>query len=113
MMEPPGPVEFRDDGTMKTAPWIVDASDPRYDAAALERIAAWPPPRPFVVNAALTPLRDATWHDVASTYVVTLRDSALHPDTQREMATRATRVMEMDCDHDIVAVFPDKIAELL
>jgi hypothetical protein len=29
------------------------------------------------------------------------------------MATRATRVMEMDCDHDIMAVFPDEIAELL
>jgi len=113
MMEPPLPVDFRDDGTMKTATRIVDDSDQRYDAAALERITAWPPPRPFVVSAAVTPLRDAAWHDVPSTYVVTLRDSFLHPDTQREMATRATRVMEMDCDHDIVAVFPDEIAELI
>jgi hypothetical protein len=98
---------------MKTATRIVDDGDQRYDAAALQRIAAWPPPRPFVVSAALTPLRDAAWHDVPSTYVVTLRDSFLHPDTQREMATRATRVMEMDCDHDIMAVFPGEIAELL
>ncbi len=113
MMEPPLPIDFRDDGTMKTAPWTVDESDPRYDAAVLERIAAWPPPRPFVVSAALTPLRDAAWRDVPSTYVVTLRDSALHPETQREMATRASRVMQMDCDHDIMAVFPHEIAELL
>lgn len=113
MMEPPVPVDFRDDGTMQAATWIVDESDQRYDAAALERIAARPPPRPFVVSAAVTPLRGAAWHGVPSTYVVTLRDSFLHPDTQREMATRASRVVEMDCDHDITAVFPDEIAELL
>jgi pimeloyl-ACP methyl ester carboxylesterase len=113
MMEAPLPVDLRDDGTMKSERRIVDDSDQRYDGAALERIAAWPPPRPFVVRAAVTPLRDAAWRDVPSTYVVTLRDSFLHPDTQREMAIRATRVMEMDCDHDIMAVFPDEIAELL
>jgi hypothetical protein len=73
----------------------------------LEQIAAWPLPRPFVVSAAVTPLRDAAWHDVPSIYVVTLRDSFLHPVTQREMATRATRVTEMDCD-DIMAVSQTK-----
>lgn len=113
MMEPPVPVDFRDDGTMKAATRITDDTDQRYDALALERIAEWPPPRPFVVDAAVTPLRNAAWHDIPSTYVVASRDSSLHPDTQREMATRATRVIEMDCDHDIMAVFPGEIAELL
>jgi pimeloyl-ACP methyl ester carboxylesterase len=112
-MDPPLPVDFRDDGTMKVETRIVGDSDQRYDAAALERIAAWPPPRPFVVSAAITPLRAAAWHDVPSTYVVASRDSFLHSETQREMATRATRVMEVDCDHDIMAVCPEEIAEML
>jgi hypothetical protein len=50
---------------------------------------------------------------VPSTYVLASRDTVLHPDTQREMAARTTRVSEMDSDHAVMAVFPKEIADLL
>jgi pimeloyl-ACP methyl ester carboxylesterase len=112
LLEPAVSMDFRDDGTMvpSTSPALVNQ---RYDAAAAERIGAWPPPRPFVVSAALTPLTGAAWREVPSTYVVASRDTVLHPDTQREMAARATRVIEMESDHAVTAVFPEEIADLL
>jgi hypothetical protein len=36
---------------------------------------------------------------VPSTYVLCLRDDAVHPDVQRHMAARCDRTVELDTDH--------------
>jgi pimeloyl-ACP methyl ester carboxylesterase len=112
LLESAAPMTFRDDGTMVISTWpgLVNR---RYDGAAVQRMRAWPAPRPFVASAAVTPLTEAAWRQVPSTYVLASRDTVLHPDTQREMAARTTRVIEMDSDHAVMAVFPKEIADLL
>jgi pimeloyl-ACP methyl ester carboxylesterase len=104
------PLEFDDDGTCTPARWAED--DGRYDSATLDRMRMFTL-RPFAMSAAVEPLSSAAWQSVPSTYVVSARDSVLHADTQREMAARADRVIEVDSDHMVNLSLPSEIAELL
>jgi pimeloyl-ACP methyl ester carboxylesterase len=53
------------------------------------------------------------WRTVPSTYVVCAADEAVHPELQRAMARRATRVLEWDCGHSPQAGRPDAVADLV
>jgi len=104
------PLEFHDDGTATVTAWGEDNG--RYDPAVLKLFHDYPA-RPMAISAATTPLVAAGWRTVPSTAVCATRDTVLHPDTQRESAQRATRCIELDSDHLIQGVFPDKMASLL
>lgn len=56
---------------------------------------------------------DIAWRTVPSTYAVCTEDEAVHPELQRAMASRATRVVEWPCGHSPAATSPDAIAELI
>ena len=53
------------------------------------------------------------WRDVPSTYVVCADDRAVHPELQRAMARRATRVVEWPGGHSPAATRPVALAELI
>ena len=53
------------------------------------------------------------WRTVPSTYVVCSSDEVVHPERQRAMATRATRVVEWPCGHSPAATRPDAVADLV
>jgi pimeloyl-ACP methyl ester carboxylesterase len=53
------------------------------------------------------------WHDTPSTYVVTMQDRVVHPDLQREMAKRATHVIEWNTSHSPVLSTPEVVVGLL
>ena len=53
------------------------------------------------------------WRSVPSTYVVCAGDEVVHPDRQRAMARRATRVLEWPCGHSPAATRPEAVAELV
>ena len=104
------PLELRDDGTAMVAEWGVD--DGRYPERALRLLRA-NPPRPIAIAAALAPLTGAAWREAPSTFVLATHDTVVHPDTQRETATRAGRVVEMDCDHLVQGVYPAELAKVI
>jgi hypothetical protein len=84
-----------------------------YDRPTLDRWAAMPP-RPFAVTAAMTPMSTTAWRDAPTTYVVAARDTMIHPDTQREVATRgASHVIEWDVGHMVNVAMPSEVADLL
>jgi pimeloyl-ACP methyl ester carboxylesterase len=53
------------------------------------------------------------WHTVPSTYVVCAADETVHPDRQRAMAQRASRVLEWPCGHSPAATRPGLVADLV
>jgi pimeloyl-ACP methyl ester carboxylesterase len=59
-----------------------------------------------------TPARVA-WRSVPSTYVICRQDRTINPDLQREMAPRATHVVEWNTSHSPMLSRPDLIVELL
>jgi pimeloyl-ACP methyl ester carboxylesterase len=54
-----------------------------------------------------------SWRDVPSTFVVGTQDRCIHPDFQREMAKRASDVIEWDTSHSPPLSRPDLLVELL
>jgi hypothetical protein len=50
---------------------------------------------------------------VASTYVLCVRDRAIHPDFQRWMSTRAGEVVTLDTDHSPFMSLPEQFVDLL
>lgn len=50
---------------------------------------------------------------MGSTYVLTTRHIVIHPETQREMAAHAERVVEIGRTHVPQADHPDLLADLL
>jgi pimeloyl-ACP methyl ester carboxylesterase len=89
----------RDDGTSVLDPVACAAGDLRQLSAGGGRRRA-PPGR----TAAATPRspRPTTGNPrpgIPSTYVLCLRDEAVHPDVQRHMAARCDRTVELDTDH--------------
>ena len=50
---------------------------------------------------------------IGSTYVVCLRDQAVHPDHQRLMAARCGHVVEIDTDHSPFLSTPGAVADVL
>ncbi len=53
------------------------------------------------------------WRTVPSTYAVCTRDQVVHPERQRAMAARATRVVEWPCGHSPQATRPADVADLI
>ncbi|WP_104523474.1 alpha/beta fold hydrolase [Blastococcus atacamensis] len=53
------------------------------------------------------------WRSVPSTYVVCAGDEVVHPDRQRAMAQRATRVLEWPGGHSPAATRPGAVADLV
>jgi pimeloyl-ACP methyl ester carboxylesterase len=69
---------------------------------------------PFISLAAgVAPLTAAGWESITSTYVISTRDHALDPVTQRRMAQQATSVIEVATDHSSFMCQPDLIASIL
>jgi len=59
------------------------------------------------------PVRAAAWRGIPSTYAVCTQDRILVPDLQREMAQRASRVVEWDTSHSPFASRPELVADLI
>ena len=82
--------------------------------AAPERAAAG---RASLRSQAIAPLIESparvAWREVPSTYVVGREDRVIHPDLQREMAQRATEVIEWDTSHSPMLSRPDLMVGLL
>jgi pimeloyl-ACP methyl ester carboxylesterase len=53
------------------------------------------------------------WRSVPSTYAVCTADQAVHPQLQRALAARATRVVEWPCGHSPAATRPEVVADLV
>ncbi|MGR7027604.1 alpha/beta fold hydrolase [Geodermatophilus sp. URMC 62] len=67
-----------------------------------------------VHRAVLRGVPDAiAWRTVPSTYAVCTEDEVVHPDRQRAMAARATRVVEWPCGHSPQATRPAEVADLV
>jgi pimeloyl-ACP methyl ester carboxylesterase len=69
--------------------------------------------RRFSLAGVTTPITGAGWTTVPSTYLVATEDTMIHPDTQREMALRATTVIDLDAEHQLPLSHPDVVAQLL
>jgi pimeloyl-ACP methyl ester carboxylesterase len=83
------------------------------DAPPDVAIAACASLRPQALQTMLdTPAR-AAWRDTPSTYVITRQDRTLNTELQREMAQRATHVVEWDTSHSPMLSRPDLIVGLL
>ena len=53
------------------------------------------------------------WRHIPSTYVVCERDNAIHPEMQRMMAKRASRIVVIDTDHSPFMSTPTAMLEVL
>jgi pimeloyl-ACP methyl ester carboxylesterase len=56
---------------------------------------------------------EIAWRSVPSTYAVCTGDEAVHPQLQRAMAARATRVVEWPGGHSPAATRPEVVADLV
>jgi pimeloyl-ACP methyl ester carboxylesterase len=112
---PPGPlppyVGLRDDGTFAVPAgeslnaFYLDCS-PEIAAWANEQL------RPQSQKVLGHEITKASWHDIASTYVVTTQDHALPPDFQRMFAAQADDVREFASSHSPFLSRPDDLAAL-
>lgn len=103
------PLDFRDDGTAMVTQW----GDPVRDGERVQQLYTRNPPRPFAVAAAVTPVSVAPWRSVPSTFLLAAHDTVIHPETQREVAERAGRVVELDGDHFVHGNHPQEVARLI
>ena len=103
------PLEFHDDGTSTLN--LNDVELP-YDEVTIARLLGTRL-RSFAIGAVMSPLSSAAWSTVPSTYVVTTRDTVIHPDTQRELAERAGAVSEIDTEHQVIMSHPEAVAEVI
>lgn len=105
----PTPMEIFEDGTS-----ILTQTDEElpYDAVTLSRLRSGRLRR-FALAAVTTPMSSAAWSTVRSTYVIAGHDTMIHPDTQREMATRAGAVTELDAEHQVILSHPEAVASLI
>jgi pimeloyl-ACP methyl ester carboxylesterase len=65
---------------------------------------------PHPLDAFSTPITEPAWKVVPTTYVVCTQDQALHPDTQRFLATRCADVVELEASHSPMLSMPERIA---
>ena len=103
-------LELRDDGTSMIKVW--PREDGSYTDAAVEFMRARPR-NWWAVAAAVTPIEQVAWRAIPSTYIIATRDAVSHPDAQRHMAAKATRVIELDSNHMAQAEFPADIATVV
>jgi pimeloyl-ACP methyl ester carboxylesterase len=80
--------------------------DPEIAAKAQARLRSFPITQ-------ISPVSGEPWRDVASTYIVCRNDQAIHPDHQREMATRATTTIEWDTAHSPFLSHPHLVVDLI
>lgn len=113
---PPGPlppyVQMRDDGT-----FVVPDGQARphfYHDVPDER-AAWAEARLRPQSQAVlgTPIRQAAWRAIPSTYILTLDDRALPPDFQRQFLSQATDTRKLPGSHSPMLARPEALADLL
>jgi len=83
------------------------------DAPAAEAARARAALRPQAIAALTEPPGRIAWKDVPSAYLLCRQDRALHPDTQRAFAARASEVVEWDASHSPVLSRPAELAVLL
>jgi pimeloyl-ACP methyl ester carboxylesterase len=69
--------------------------------------------RPTVAACLSEPTGAEPWRSIPSTYVLCLRDRAIHPDFQRWMSTRAGEVVTFDTDHSPFMSLPERFVDLL
>lgn len=105
----PVPMEVYDDGTSLL---ILDEDHLPYDPVTNARLLAIGMRR-FAIAGITTPSTAAAWHTVPSSYVVASQDTMIHPDTQREMAVRASTVAELDAEHQVILSHPAAVASLI
>jgi pimeloyl-ACP methyl ester carboxylesterase len=101
-----------DDGTSTldpelAAPALYGQCPPATVAAALPRLSAQPD---ATMTEAVAGSPRAT---IDSSYVVCLRDQAVHPDHQRVLAARCTHQIDLDTDHSPFLSRPSELAEIL
>ena len=104
------PIEFFEDGTSLVV--LDEAHAPPYDSRTLARLEAIGMRR-FAIDAVTTPLTQAAWKTIPSTYLIAAADTLIHPDSQREMAARATTVREIDAEHQLPLSHPVEVAALI
>jgi len=59
------------------------------------------------------PVRAAAWHDIPSTYLVTLRDQVGSPEIQRIIGSVADKMLDIDTGHSPMLSKPGVLAEML
>jgi pimeloyl-ACP methyl ester carboxylesterase len=69
--------------------------------------------RPTAAACVAVPTGAEPWKWIPSTYVLCVRDRAIHPDFQRWMSTRAGEVVTLDTDHSPFMSLPEQFADLL
>jgi pimeloyl-ACP methyl ester carboxylesterase len=69
--------------------------------------------RPSATACVTVPTGAEPWKSIPSTYVLCLRDRAIHPDFQRWMSTRAGEVVTLDTDHSPFMSLPEQFVDLL
>ena len=83
------------------------------DAPAVRAAAA----RAWLRSQSITPLVESpvrvAWRDTPSTYVVGRQDRVVQPDLQRDMARRASAVIEWDTSHSPMVSRPELVVDLL
>jgi pimeloyl-ACP methyl ester carboxylesterase len=65
------------------------------------------------VSAIATPLGQAAWKELPSTYVICERDAALPPPAQEAMSARAGTVHRLESSHSPFLSRPDDVAEIV
>jgi pimeloyl-ACP methyl ester carboxylesterase len=102
----------RDDGTSVldpdlAGPALYATSPPAAAAAATARLSPQP------ASSFAQPVSGDPRSTVPSTYVVCLRDEAVHPVHQRLMAARCGAVVELDSDHSPFLTDPTGVADVI
>jgi pimeloyl-ACP methyl ester carboxylesterase len=69
--------------------------------------------RPTAAACLAVPTGAEPWTSIPSTYVLCVRDRAIHPDFQRWMSTRAGEVVTLDTDHSPFMSLPEQFVDLL
>jgi pimeloyl-ACP methyl ester carboxylesterase len=68
---------------------------------------------PHPLDAFMTPVTNAAWSSVPSSYVLCSEDQALHVDAQRFFAMRCTTTVELEASHSPMLSMPARVAEIL
>jgi pimeloyl-ACP methyl ester carboxylesterase len=105
-------MQMRDDGTSvldpaAAVPALYGSCPPETIAAAVARLS----PQPMATFG--QPVTGSPRATIGSTYVVCLRDRAVHPDHQVAMSERCTHVVTFDTDHSPFASMPDETADVI
>ena len=107
-----GFLALHDDGTTSIAAWPDPAAAEIY-GERLATIMASRPRRRQSIASSFQPVAAVAWRDIATTYVVTMRDRALSPDLQLRLAAAVDDVIEIDSGHFPMWEATDQLVEVL